>query len=79
MKKKKFSLKEVMDKMFSYVGEVYTEEYTSVEDWYMKHEWTAAQEDEFKDWLVKYLKGRTVRPQFEASMFLLCYGWKTKK
>lgn len=60
--------------------------------WFMKHTWTEAQQTEFKDWLVDFLKVRKNRggimsfPSLAdkksretcASWFIFSYGFKTR-
>jgi hypothetical protein len=64
------------------------------EDWFYKHEWTEAQQDKFKSWLIKLLKTNgdarrqlMAHPSLHsdkdlekfANMFIFNYGWKTKE
>ena len=62
-------------------------------NWFWEHTWTAEQEQEFRAWLINYLKttpaarrelmrfpslqGKRDLERF-ADLFLLNYGWKTK-
>ena len=61
-------------------------------DWYLKHEWSKEQQDEFSEWLQKYLKDGKIawreltnmsssnkknRKRF-ANEFIFQYGWKQK-
>jgi hypothetical protein len=70
-----------LKEMFKRVGETYpNKKLTDQKDWYMKRSWTEAEEDDFRDWMKKYLKKKhkwtatTIRK--EIGMFLLMWGWK---
>jgi hypothetical protein len=45
----------VMDKMCSYVGIKWEDVDPTDKEWYLKHEWTTKEQDEFYDWMVDYL------------------------
>jgi hypothetical protein len=82
----------IMQKMFSFVGEHYTDKYCMVQGWYLLHEWTEQQELEFKQWLYLYLlENKQARIQImehptknSKQLHKLCdqfvwqYGWKLK-
>lgn len=84
----------ILEKMCSYVGK----DHTTVDkktQWYLEHEWTLEQRDDFKKWLVEELKkkglfllltgyykyNRKTRKIREeiAESFINNYGWKEKK
>lgn len=52
-------------------------------DWYTTKTWTQEEESDFKKWMKSFLKENTNwRMKIidrEISMFILTYGWKTKK
>lgn len=62
-------------------------------DWFMQYEWTEAEQDSFKEWLVGYLYTNTqarkaiveipIRNKRHlkkvADMFVFNYGWKLKE
>ena len=70
----------ILTKMFEMVGEVYHESLELEDGWYSTHTWTKETENEFKKWLVSYLRKelKTTKKQatMEAEMFILSYGWK---
>lgn len=83
-------LKEILEKMFSYVGEKYTPEYVKQDEWFLNHSWTKEQQDEFIVWLVDYLKNSEARKELMmfpikdrknlvmfSQHFVFNYGWKT--
>ena len=82
MGKNEETCEECLKEMFSRVGEKYpNEELTSQDDWFYQHTWTVEEEDDFKDWMSKFLKKRhkywskrTI--ELEVCMFLLNWGWK---
>jgi hypothetical protein len=50
------------------------------------YEWTQEEEDDFRKWLTKYLKSRTMFKEMgnkyiekEVEWFIFQYGWKTKE
>ena len=72
---------ECLKEMFKRVGEKYpNEELTSQEDWYHQRSWTPEEEEDFRDWMAKYVKKKhrwdkkTI--EIEIAMFLLMWGWK---
>ena len=67
-------------RFFGAVGRTYSPEAMAKPEWYLTSSWTARQEDSFRDWLthemIKIFHQRKKQAQFEASMFLLFYGWR---
>lgn len=72
----------ILDKMFAFVNEKYTVEFTKEPNWFHKKEWSKDAETLFKNWLVKYFKQnhemKTSLANNAADWFLLNYGWKIK-
>jgi hypothetical protein len=72
-----------LKEMFKRVGLTYPNKITKQKDWYMKKCWTTKEEDDFRDWMKKYLKKKhrwsatTIRK--EIGMFLLMWGWKVSE
>lgn len=70
----------ILTKMFDMVGDVYSESLELADGWYTKNTWTKETENEFRKWLVSYLRKelKTTKKQatMEAEMFILNYGWK---
>ena len=64
----------ILIKMFSYVGAKYSKEFVKSERWFLKHEWTAPQENDFKKWLTDYLYNNKL-----ARIELMTYSYKNKK
>jgi len=93
-KKKKFEkhLSLILKEMCKRVGVKLKDIDFNDQQWFMKHEWTEKEEQDFKKWLVDYLYGskeardsimaypRKVKKSCEdvASWFILDYGWKIK-
>jgi hypothetical protein len=86
-------LKETLTKMCEVVGADYTSIDFKSKDWFLKYSWTTEQENEFKNWLINYLKkSREARnslmewPHIKdnhnlqkfADSFVFNYGWKVK-
>jgi hypothetical protein len=82
------AIDKVMTKMFSYVGETHSPEYTAEHNWFLKKIWTEEQEKDFHAWFEKEMRNDWVNlkclmnnpskrniPQF-VSMFIFNYGWK---
>lgn len=71
-----------LKEMFKRVGEKYpNEELTKQKDWYSKRTWTEKEQESFKKWLEKkmakqwsYLRKKKI--EYEAAMFILCWGWR---
>lgn len=85
-------LEKILKKMCSYVGVDFKSIDFHDNKWYLKHEWTQEQEEDFKDWLYHFLK-KNKKAQRElygsvvlqdknlkvrVEMFNLSFGWKTK-
>ena len=51
--------------------------------WYLTKEWTAEEQNDFKDWMDDYFNKHTQwssrKRDIEIWTFILCYGWKTKQ
>jgi hypothetical protein len=73
----------ILRRLFKAVGEQFNPNKRYHEGWYREHSWTAKQERQFRDWLVKHLQkkfGWTKRlASKEAAWFLFDYGWKTEE
>ena len=72
-----------LKEMFLIVGETYpNKDLTSDHRWYMLRSWTVEQENNFRDWMISFLRKswRISKRQaiIETSYFLLMYGWTTK-
>jgi len=87
---KKPHLDAVLDKMCEIVGAENVD--FTAQNWYHQHAWTQAQEDEFTDWLVDYLRKRPAQAELMqyprgdkktrvrfADEFCWNFGWKEKK
>jgi predicted transcriptional regulator len=76
-------LETIFTKMFSFVKETYTKEFTKTENWYRTREWPKDVELLFRNWLIKYfmqnLDLNKKRATSTADWFLLSYGWKVKE
>ncbi len=85
-------LKVIMSKMCSYVGVKVEDINLKDENWFLKHEWTGKQEDEFLEWMIDYLikhpkaqrelygsAGNKTLNTKRAAIFIFAYGWKTQK
>jgi hypothetical protein len=73
-----------LKEMFKRVGETYPNgKLTGDPNWFQRRTWTQAEEDDFRDWLKKYLKKKyrwtnhTIKK--EIGMFLLMWGWKVRE
>jgi hypothetical protein len=74
---------EVMTKLFEAVGKKFHSQGRSCRGrWFMRSSWTQAQEQEYKDWLSKYINKKLHMPMIlarkKAAMFVFNYGWKYK-
>ena len=76
-----------MKEMFLRVGLVYPNpEFTSQKDWYSLKTWTEQQENDFKEWMVKFIWTK-MRSSYwtkkdvdlKVGMFLLNYGWRNER
>ncbi len=70
-----------LKEMFKRVGEKYpNEKLTSQDKWYDKHSWTPEEENDFRNWMTKFLKKKhrwnKKMIESEIAMFLLMWGWK---
>lgn len=85
-------LKAILTKMCDMVNVKFDEIDFKGSDWYLKHEWSKEQQDEFSEWLQKYLNDGKIawreltnmnssnkknRKRF-ANEFIFQYGWKQK-
>jgi hypothetical protein len=69
--------------MFKRVGEKWPAKWPHEDkEWYTKRTWTEKEQDSFKKWLVKEFSKaypyHKRKAEYEASLFILCYGWKTE-
>ena len=84
-------LKEILEKMFSYVGAEFSEEEVKEKDFFLKRTWSESQQADFRYWLYQYLKSnkkaqkelygyhsnnKIIRSR--AEFFCLNHGWKVK-
>ena len=75
---------ECLKEMFKRVGEKYpNEELTSQDKWYTLRSWTTEEENDFRDWMAKYLKKKhrwsKKQIDMEIGMFMLSWGWTNKE
>lgn len=69
---------ECITEMFRRVGVKYRPSYCKKDGWFLKKSWSAEEEKSFMDWMRKRLrKAKLLRPDYETSMFVLMYGWRT--
>lgn len=79
----------ILREMCNRVGVAFETLDVSAPFWYLEHEWTVEQEDEFVTWLAlflrkkKYVAGRkfyrgTEQGIYEAQKMVANFGWKTK-
>jgi hypothetical protein len=65
--------------MFKRVGAEYSEEFVKDPHWYQKYQWTEAEEDDFKKWLIaemrKKMRWTKGSAEKEAAWFMLMWGW----
>ena len=87
-------LKEILKEMFRRAGEKYPkdEKYFKKENWFWSKTWTEKEQDDFREWLIDYIKdNKEARQKLMnipsahkraleklADDFLLNYGWKLK-
>ena len=68
--------------MFRRVGEEYPNILTEQENWWTTRTWTSQEEDDFKEWMLDYLRTKAkmgkAKAETEVSYFLLMWGWKIK-
>lgn len=82
----------ILEKLCSYVGETPDSINFTEHNWYLKHEWTEEQEEDFKKWFVDYLyknpkaqkelyyfatKNKKILEK-RAEFFVFSYGWRLK-
>ena len=75
-------LQECLTEMFRRVGETYPNEtLTKNPDWYRMRAWLQEEENDFRKWMVDFLRKkmrlRKKEAEKEVAWFLLYYGWKT--
>jgi hypothetical protein len=85
-------LKEILTEMFLRVNQKFSEDLVKEPDWYLEFTWTEQEQEDFKKWLIEYLKNNK-ESRYElmsipnksqrflesfANEFLLNYGWKFK-
>ncbi len=73
------------EELFRRVGEKFpNNELTKDPEWYKRRSWTEEEQEDFKKWIKKEMK-RTLpilsakKIEWEAGLFILCYGWATKE
>jgi hypothetical protein len=85
-------LEKILQQMCKYVNVDRELIDTKQEDWFLQHSWTEKQQNNFKRWLINYLKthkdAREVIMKFPSSkiadikavavMFIFEFGWKLK-
>lgn len=79
--KESAALQQILEEMFSRVGDTYSPEKTLKEDWYRAHEWTLMEEHEFIHWLTAFLKRKRLcytatSAKRAAEMFVFQHGWR---
>ena len=85
LKQKKINafIEKALIEMFKRVDAEYTKEFVKQPDWYLKHEWTAEEENDYCKWFLKEIKKDLKLNKKEASKefqwFCLDYGWKLKE
>jgi hypothetical protein len=87
-------LKLVLSKMCTYIDIPFDDIDFEQRDWYLQHEWTEENQNDFVDWLTNQLQNNSKirkdlttmnhKPNEEyartsAGWFILYCGWKTKK
>jgi len=80
-KKQEEILETCLKEMFLRVGEKYPNpEFTKQPEWYRAKSWTEKEEENFRKWMIKYLRKNKIRKkdaESEVGMFLLQWGWTT--
>ena len=75
-------LEKALFKLFFMVGRKYTPEAVGHPEWFYESTWTAAQQEEYREWFQKAsmrsLGWRAKRARVEAGFFILWYGWKVE-
>ena len=76
-------VKTALEEMFKRVGREYDPIKKYSDGWYAETEWSEEEQDDFRDWLValcrKELRMRKKKAEYEAAMFILNWGWKTRR
>lgn len=71
----------ILAEMFSRVGIEYEPTYVEKSGWYLTASWSAAEQESFRQWLIKYLLKRFKPMESyaikQADWFILNYGWTT--
>ena len=72
------------EEMFERVGLSYPDkELTDQPDWWTKHPWTEAEDEDFRKWMYKFVKAKTRLSkkvvETEVAMFNLMWGWSIKE
>jgi hypothetical protein len=75
---------ECLKEMFRRVGLEYpNEELTKDPKWYTKYTWTEAEENDFRKWMLAFVKKHArwtaKHAAYEVGMFLLNWGWSSKE
>ena len=73
--------KEILKKMCSYVGADFNEIDFKSDYWYLKHQWTEEQENDFIHWLTEHHKKKhpPKKALQLANEFVFNYGWRTSE
>lgn len=83
-------LKVIIKEMCNRVGVNFDKVNFKNKEWFMKHEWTEKEQDNFREWLISYLsKEKEARQEImripsnnkrfvedAANQFILMWGWK---
>ena len=74
-------LDEILKKMCSYVNADFDSIDFKRTGWYLEHIWTAEQQEDFREWLIEYMKKhkrklKIYKPVKAANWFILAYGWR---
>ena len=72
----------ILTEMFKRVGLEYSPSFVSDPEWYLKHEWTEEAQDDFREWLILWLKKKfhfsKAQAEREAGWIILHTGWRVK-
>lgn len=72
-------LDEALIEMCNRVGVDFNKLDFSIPDWFREHSWTVEEEADYRKWLIKLIRTKGIhKPEFQADMFLLTYGWVAK-
>lgn len=73
---------QILEEMFKRKNKIFDmKELNKDHYWFQKETWTSKEEEEFKQWAIKFLikKGfHKILAEKEVAMLLLNYGWSTK-